>query len=429
MIEPQQAAPDEAFNRFLHLCLAGRWDPTALQAARTLTMHSDLDWDALRQVTCIEGLAPLLYPILRGQDVVPSPLEQELRNAYYRTAGRNTLLLRELGDVLRRLAAKSVAVIVLKGAALAETVYGDIAVRPMSDLDLLIRQQDLPVTRQVLAALGYTPVGVEMRTGFTVKFGKAELLFKPGLVDIHVDLHWRLGGCIYYQRAFPMDWFWETALPAQIGGAPARVLGCEAQLLHLCAHLLQHYQNRHRLLWLHDVAEVIAFYQAEIDWEQLLAQAQVHNLVLPVQQTLTRVADEWHAPIPSDVQERLRVLHPSHDERWIFTCITAKQWAVARRFWADLVSIPGWQRRLRYAWDRFFPSPAYMQHRYHIPHPLLVPLYYPYRWLSGLRRAPSSQLVPRRRGSGVSPTVPQRTSSPGDGRRSMEKGSHGDELP
>lgn len=28
-----------------------------------------------------------------------------------------------------------------------------------------------------------------------------------------------------------------------------------------------------------------------------------------------------------------------------------------------------------------------MRHRYHVPHPLLVPLFYPYRWTLGLRSA------------------------------------------
>ena len=44
-----------------------------------------------------------------------------------------------------------------------------------------------------------------------------------------------------------------------------------------------------------------------------------------------------------------------------------------------------WSERLGYAWTHLFPSAAYMRQRYDIPHPLLLPLYYPYRWFRGLR--------------------------------------------
>jgi len=59
--------------------------------------------------------------------------------------------------------------------------------------------------------------------------------------------------------------------------------------------------------------------------------------------------------------------------------------ATGRRFWSDLRAIPGWRQRLRFARTHLLPSAAYMRRRYGIAHPLLLPLYYPYRWLRGLR--------------------------------------------
>lgn len=389
MHKPQQSLLEGTVSQFLCLCLRGRWDPTALQAARNLALHSKLDWDVLLQLAHIEGLAPLLYHILRDQDVVPSLIEQDLRNAYYQNACRNTLLLSELGNILCHLATEGVNVILLKGASLAEIVYGDVAMRPMSDLDLLIRQQDLPVARRVLVALGYTPLHVEMHTGFNVEFRNEESLYKRGLVDTYVDLHWRLVGPSYYQRTISIDWFWETALPTQIGSAPALVLSHEAQVLYLCAHLVLHHGG-HGLLWLHDVAEVLTLYQAQIDWEQLLSQSQAYNLVLSVRQILTQVADEWHAPVSANVLERLRVLQPSGDEVQIFTLLTAKHQTMALRLLTDVLGMPDCLNKLHLVWSTLFPSRAYMQKRYHIFHPALVPLYYPYRWLRGLKRIPGA---------------------------------------
>jgi hypothetical protein len=54
---------------------------------------------------------------------------------------------------------------------------------------------------------------------------------------------------------------------------------------------------------------------------------------------------------------------------------------------AGLMGVSGWGERLRFAARSFFPSPGYMQRRYRISSRFLVPFYYPYRWLAGLRRA------------------------------------------
>jgi hypothetical protein len=364
------------------LILRGRWDKTALQVAREIARNSDLDWDELGKFVYIEALTPLLYRILRNQDWLPENVEKEWRNAYYQNACRNTLLLRELGKVLQSLADVGVDVIVLKGAALAEKVYGDIAVRQMVDLDLLIHPKDLAIVREVVANLGYQLAGVEMQSGFNEEFRNEEIHWKPGLVNVNLDLHWKLVSPVYYQRTFLTDWFWETAISTKISGSPALILGNEAQIVYLCAHLMLHHGGK-SLLWLHDIAEAIAFSPTAIDWNLVINKAETYNLVLSIQQVLLRIADEWKVEIPGNVRSQLAILKPSWEE------VRAYSWqnqTMALRLFDDLAGAKDWLTRLRIAWDTLFPSRAYMQHRYEISHPLLIPFYYPYRWLRGFRK-------------------------------------------
>jgi hypothetical protein len=386
MAEQGQSRKEEGVTQFLRLCLRGRWDPAALEVARALRARSDFDWDALRWVAYREGVAPLLYDIAGGQDLLPPSVKQDLRLVYYYHAGRNLLLLHKLEDVVGHLAAEGVPVILLKGAALAKTVYGNDAVRPMADLDLLVRREHVSTALRVLSAMGYEPAHPKLRANDVFAYNYDVMLVKPGKTQAPIEIHWRLFSPLYYQHTVPMDWFWQTALPASVGDVPNRVLGPEAQMLHLCGHLLlKHgHAGEPRLLWLHDVAEVVAFYQEQIDWDQVLGRAQAYDLVLPTQRILTRVGDEWHAPIPSAAPERLRALRPSRDEERIFNWLAAAHHP-AQHSLANLVSMPGWGPRLRFAWCKLFSSAAYMQHRYRIPHQFLVPLYYPYRWFLGLR--------------------------------------------
>jgi len=373
-------------DEFLHLCLRARWDATALDEARALSQRDDFAWDAVRKVVEREGIAPLLYAIARGRSLLPANLEEAWRLAYFTNARRNLLLFHELERVLGQLAARGIPAIVLKGAALAGSIYGNPAVRPMCDVDVLVHQEDAPTALRVLTDIGYTTPQAEARAGDTLAYENEVLLRKPGAQEMTLEIHWSLFDSPYYQHRLALNWFWETAVPLRIETLTTRMLGPEALLLHLCGHLLLHHgSDAPRMLWLHDIAEALIAYRDTLNWDGLLSQAQALDLTLPVRQLLLRVSEDWRIPIPETALARLQSLVPSAQEARVFADLTAPHRPVIRRFWADLASMPDWKTRLNYAWHSLFPTAAYMQRRYAISHPWLTPLYYPYRWWVGIR--------------------------------------------
>jgi hypothetical protein len=377
---------------FLRLCLQARWRPEALEEAREVVADDVLDWEGLLTTARGGGVAPLLYDVTREQNLLPSPLEARLRTDYFATARRNVLLFDELERVLGGLEAAGVPAIVLKGAALAEAVYGNPAVRPMADVDLLVREEHVPSALRALAAANYRAI--------PPRAYRCEVLArKPGETNAVIELHWSLFVPFYYQYSVPMDWFWATALPLELGGASTRMLGPEAQLLHLCGHLLLHHGGAQEAghLWLYDLAAVISRYEPRLDWDDLVGRAQAYDLVLPLQRILPRVSETWRAPIPIGVLERVANLRPSRTERQIVERLGEGQQPAMQRLWSGLGDLPGWWLRLRFAWRNLFPPAGYLEQIYRVPHPLLVPLCYPYRWLLGLwsvagprRRDPAS---------------------------------------
>jgi hypothetical protein len=332
------------------------------------------------------GMTPLFYAIVRGQDLLPPAVEDEFRLAYFRSARRNVRLFHELEGVLRHLTAVDVPVLLLKGAALAESVYENLAVRPVGDFDLLVRREGVSTALAALTALGYEFSRAETHPGDLVTYENEIALFKPGETGCLLEVHWSLFDSPYYQHEIPMDWFWQSALPMELGRVATLMLGPEAQVLHLCGHLSLHHGGGDDFvpLWLYDVAAVIAAYGERMDWDEVLRRVQAYDLVLSVQRVLPRVSDEWKVPLPTGVLERLRALRPSHDEVQVFGRLTAAHRPVAQRFWADLVDIPDWREKVHFALKNLFPSPLYMQHRYAIPCRFLLPLYYPYRWWLGV---------------------------------------------
>lgn len=382
MTRQEKRVADDTLERFLHLCLRGGRDGAALEEARDLAARTPLDWDAFLDAAHTEGLAPLLYAVLRNRDLIPQPVEEDLCRCYYTNAVRNGRLLDELRDALRRLEAEGTAAVLLKGAALVTAVLDDTAVRPMTDLDLLVRRQDAPEALAALASLGYAPLNVELRPGFALAHQHATTLRKASDEATFLDLHWSLLESTCYVHRLPMEWFWETAQPVRVGDASGFTLGPEAQVLHLCSNLLLQQRSK-SLLGQHDIAQVIIHYADSLDWDELLARAEMYDLVLPLQHALPQVASAWGAPIPDAVLARLDALKASPDEARRFALLTSERQPLTHRFWADLTGMSV-RQRLRFAWMNLLPSPAYMRHRYGIRRSWLVPFYYPYRWLTNL---------------------------------------------
>ena len=83
---------------------------------------------------------PLLYAGLRtlGFPGVPDPVRSELAKLFRINGIRNELLDRELARILRLFADAGVPVMPLKGVALAESLYGDPALRVCSDINVLV---------------------------------------------------------------------------------------------------------------------------------------------------------------------------------------------------------------------------------------------------------------------------------------------------
>ncbi len=364
---------------FIQHCLKARLHVASMSEAKTLAAQGDFDWDLFLHTAQEELLFPLLYQTLRGQQIAPPAVEQALEKKYGYTARRNLLLLHELGQTLALFRDAGIDTIVLKGAALIETVYKNIAFRPMRDLDLLIRPEQLPEAIDRLAPVGYEQTSVVQRTSYPVA------LNKPGVEPVVLELHWSLFHSLYYQQQLSMDWFWQTACPAHSASNPMKVLGLEAQILHLCGHLALHHTYQAQLLWRNDLAELIFTYKDKIAWDLLIDKAQTFQLILPLRQILATIARDWGAPVPEQALQRLQTIEVSDAETRAFTLSTAVKQSEGQGYWFRLSEITGWRKRLGYIVRWFFPAPTTLRTRYRISRPLLLPLAYPYHWWSGAR--------------------------------------------
>jgi Uncharacterised nucleotidyltransferase len=214
----------------------------------------------------------------------------------------------ELGRVLRRCRAEGLPVIVLKGPALAETIYPEPHLRPFSDLDLLVRPGDRLAMDALLRDLGHGRLADGHSWEFDIAWDGATVYEAPA--GVRVDLHWSLlTEPRYAWNAREQAGVWGRAMPITVAGEPALSLGREDLVLHLATHLAVH----HSLAgWLRhwDVALLLERWGAELDWPALLARAARWRVRRALFFVLRRVRATFDAPVPPAVLAALRPRGP-----------------------------------------------------------------------------------------------------------------------
>jgi len=327
-----------------------------------------VEWDRLLNDAQISGTSPLLYHTLKDVDgLLPGWVMSRLQTAYYSAFTHNISYYRELSDILSSFKRSGIQVIILKGAVLAETLYPDISLRPFSDIDLLIRDQDLLKAESDLQYLDYEKYTREFRQGYQREFEKYSAYLKRGRIAIHVDLHTRLFPFAHAQES-ELNGFWDRAVVTQIGGNICLVLSAEDTVLHLCAHIFKHgFQTR--LLWFYDIALMISKYGESLNWKLIEKNARtlgVYGIVGFVLDqvrhaldiSLPQSAASWAQSYKLGGMEKLSSMNESSGTIWYY--------------FMKLRSIKGVKDRLRFVIGRTFPNRDYIMWRYSISNPRLT---------------------------------------------------------
>ncbi len=205
-----------------------------------LVLHA-ANWHRLRGV---------LLKTLRGRPDLPAGLLPPLEAAYRQNAARNLQLTALLLRLSARLEQEGIRALVIKGLALAEPLYGDLAVRRSSDLDLLIDPADVPRAMALICALP------DCATAPLSPFALRTLMatdseLKLELQGLLLELQWRMAPL---ERFYPAPWSQLSgeADAITLAGRQVPTLGQLELLPYLCFHGTKHLW--YRLFWLLDVA-------------------------------------------------------------------------------------------------------------------------------------------------------------------------------
>jgi Uncharacterised nucleotidyltransferase len=265
-------------------------------------LRGSIRWNVLFPRAERHGVLPLLYKALHGfEEAVPPENLLWLKRSWDTNVHKSMLVSRELIRIVECLSAAGIEVMPYKGLALAEMLYGDIALRQVGDIDLLIRLKDLPSIRRALADLGYTahtPLSeaeerAYRKSGYECAFDHAA---GRNLLEVQWTILPR-----FYAMDFDIEGLFQRATTISVAGLRTKSPSLADLLLVLSAHAAKHLWNR--LVWLCDIARLISM--AAVDWDWIGSQARKLGLVRILRVTMQAANRLLDVPILAEADENL----------------------------------------------------------------------------------------------------------------------------
>lgn len=310
-------------------------------------VRTGVQWPFIMFRAIEEGIAPLLYHHFKNLNLLETIPEYALE-VFARLYAETMLLNRHMATVLSELEGalegSEIQVIVLKGAALFTTVYHDIALRPMEDIDLMVRPEHQDGVEAILRERGFVSDPLYPMT------------FRRGVmtVDLHNDFlsaH-RIRSRREVMRVPSRD-IWARSVPAAEGAHHVFRLSLYDNLIALSSHLLKH--RFYRLIWFVDIRESIEADSELFDWTEFVEHVGNIRAKKAVLYALLLAKCLLTMDVPDYVLDGLGKGGLSAIEKYILRLrlADAPPGTVTDVLW--VLQISGWVKRLQFTMENIFP--------------------------------------------------------------------------
>lgn len=244
------------------------------------------NWTKLIALAERHRVTPLLYKNLKDfSHFVEIEIPSELKEKFFFQTEHVMRLATEgvrISEVLRQ---KGIETIFLKGPFLAQQIYGDIAIRPSRDIDILIRPSFIDETISILKGEGYNLIypdfSLSNKQQRFYRKRKNQMALKNPITGVLVEVHWRL----FSQNVLmpiPVEKVFADCREVTIAGKSVKVLSHQHNFEFLCVHGSIH--QWFRLMWLRDIAQMLL--DGTVSVNEVLDNAKGFGNIKPVLQAI-----------------------------------------------------------------------------------------------------------------------------------------------
>ncbi len=304
-------------------------DQTAEKWLSDYATHQ-INWNDLVIRAIVFGLAPQLHRRLDAWQIeLPATAKAKLKVTHQAQAKRNIAIYEQLGQVLAACQQHRISPIALKGVHLAANYYQEPALRPMNDIDLLFKPEELLTAESILANLGYggkhksadLGAGVTKHTSTFRRPNEEAKTPNPYLsasAGRTVEPHVSLEESWYGLKVDITPGVWERAETADLQHHPCLVLAPEDLLIHLCVHFCFHLiMGAPSMVQLTDL--LIVSQVGTVDWPTFTDRAKEQKAIPFALAALHLAAKLLNAPIPEEVLNNLSQTTSPHLRGYILS--------------------------------------------------------------------------------------------------------------
>jgi hypothetical protein len=349
------------------------------------TLRGDLEWigtepwDAHVLATAADhhGVGPLVWRALHHHANRPHGLYEIFAAVRHVDLAHEILRRRETARVLEAFAARGLHVLMVKGAALAYSLYEEPWLRPRVDTDILVAAGSFGAADRLLRGLGYD-AAAGISTGEFVSHQVAyEHRDCHGLSHV-IDLHWKTVNPQLLADALPFELLWQDAVEVRCEELRGRVPGLAGSLLLACIHRLAHHQQHERLVWLYDI-HLLADALDDAGWNRVTGTARERGITAVCRSGLEAAAGRLGTVVPAPARAALDAGACDEPSR-VYAERPQRRLDVLR---ADLRRLPRWRDRLQLLAEHAFPPASFVMARYAARRRALLPVLYVHRLLTG----------------------------------------------
>lgn len=342
--------------------------PSDVTALRTTD-----EGDEFVRAGCQAGLAGLLlehvsrYKLpLAASPSLEAKITAALRRHALAVAANNMNISGELERLATAWEQADLPVMLLKGAALNLTVYKRPDLRPMSDVDLLVRPEAADEAARLLVSHGCRRGFALVRDGFFPKYHYEMELMTGSPRPVRIDLHARPFRPLRVSRTMSDDAFWEGARSIQVGTGKALIPSPEIMFIHLTAHAAFH--GCSRLLWLYDIKRLVEEQGQTMDWSKVTQRARQWRLSLAVLRAIERSAELLGPVCPPCVLDELASGDVSWRDRLTLYQAPRDAASPVAHIVVNLLCTPGLRFRIGYLLAHLLPGRAHLADVYPYRH-------------------------------------------------------------
>ena len=253
------------------LSLCGRDNEhDAMQAALSQSLQGFHDWAKLIQEAEHHGMAPLVYKHLNTIGAkIPQSQKQILQSLYLRHRRANTIRKEALKEVLIAFKQADIESLLIKGSVLCNLVYSDSGLRPMRDIDILVRGDDAPTAEALLIDMGYkSQIRLDIPDGH---YHLVPLVKQVGGMEINIEIHHNLLPFLPGFPLRPLESLIGAAIPFELDGVQALSLGYEDMLWYLYQHGFGMPLSYGAFRFMHaaDMTTLVEKELEQIDWQTM----------------------------------------------------------------------------------------------------------------------------------------------------------------